>query len=163
MRYILLDRVTSLEIGDSLEAIKVFPLTHEAFRDSVNFRVLVPPALLIESMAQAGGVLLSSSFGEKPSGLVFAKIEKVAFHVPVLPGSRLIVTAKVVEPSENASKLESTIVCDGEPVAEMTYFLAKRDIDSSEQKIDYEAFLRAHTERAAVLGICSLMGGSGVK
>lgn len=163
MRYILLDRVTCLEKGKTLEGIKVFPLTHEAFRDSVNYRPVVPPALLVEAMAQAGGVLLSSSFGEEPSGLVFAKIEKVSFHDVVWPGSKLIITANVIEPSENASKLDSTITCDGVPIAEMTYFLAKRDLDSSEQNIDYEAFLRAHTERAAVLGIRSLIGGTSAK
>ena len=159
MRYILLDQVTCLEKGERLEGVKVFPLTHEAFRDSVSFRPVVPPALLIEAMAQAGGVLLSSSFGEEPSGLVFAKIERVHFFHPVWAGSKLFLEAQVVEPSENASKLISTITCDEQSVAEMTYFLAKRELDSSEQSVDYEAFLRAHTERAAVLGIRTLLGG----
>jgi len=160
MRYILLDQVTTLKKGELLKGIKVFPLTHEAFRDSVNYRPVVPPALLIEAMAQAGGVLLSASFGEEPSGLVFAKIEDVEFFTTVWPGDRLFIDAQVLEPSENATKLKSTIVCDGKPVAHMSYFLAKRTLDPDESNIDYEAFLRSHKTRAAVLGISKLTGGT---
>ena len=159
MRYVLLDRVTSLERGASLTALKVFPLTDESLNTMTSFKPTVPPGLLIEAMAQAGGVLLSAEDREEPSGLVFAKIERATFSKNVCPGQRLQIRAEVLEPGPEASRLLSTITLDGEKIGEMTYFLARRSLQDGVDNVDGEAFKRAHNERGAVLGVRSFLGG----
>ncbi len=159
MRYVLLDRVTSMERGASLTALKIFPLTDESLNTMTTFQPTVPTGLLIEAMAQAGGVLMSSEDREEPSGLVFAKIERANFLKNVYPGQRLEIRAEVLEPGSEASRLFSTIMHDGDKVGEMTYFLARRSLQEGVDNVDGEAFKRAHNERGAVLGVRSFLGG----
>ena len=153
----MLDRVVSVERGRSLRALKTFPLTDESLRNCLSFRPRVPVGILVEVMAQAGGVLLSSDKPEEPGGLVFAKIESVVFDDDVLPGDRVEVDARVLDPGLDAARLETIMSRDGRRVALMTYFLARRRPDEG-GAVDHEAFSRSHRERGIVLGIFSLAG-----
>ncbi len=159
MRYVLLDRVVSVERGKSLRALKIFPLSDELFRSSLSFLPVVTESLLIETMAQAGGVLLSFDDMEEPSGLVFAKIEKAKFSSRAYVGEQLTVTAEVLEPSPVAARIASSLSCEGREIASMSYFLARRSLGEEQGHVDEEAFLRSHRERGAVLGMRSFTGG----
>ena len=159
MRYVLLDRITSIDLGKSLTAKKAFPLSQESFHRREIFTATVPESLLVEAMAQAGGVLLSSEQREEPSGLVFAKIESAEFSRPVVPGEVLDISACVMNPGEEAARLRSCISSNSDTVAEMVYFLAYRSLEKDLQDVDERAFERSHRERGFILGIESLLGG----
>ena len=156
MRYILIDRVVTVVPGVSLEAVKVFPSTDDAVHSDIEWVPYVPESLLVESLAQAGGILLSTETPEEPGGLVLAKVESVEFHRLVRPGERLELKVRVLEGTGQAARLETVAFVGGEVVATMTYFLARRDV-GAEEDVDQAAFVSAHTERAIVLGIARLL------
>jgi len=160
MRYVLLDTVDSLEPGQKLRATKIFPLSETAMADAFAYVPTVPCGLLVEAMAQAGGVLLSSEEPESPSGLVLAKVEKAIFHGSVRAGERLTLIAEVVDRTESAVRLRTAAHSDKGCRAELVYFLARRSMDDETGGIDEEAFSRAHRERGIVLGVQHLLGGS---
>jgi len=159
MRYVLLDRVVDMQRGVRLRARKVFPFTDEALRSDLSFRPVVPACLLIEAMAQAGGVLLSSETPEEPSGLVFAKIEQATFQGWAHAGEALDLSAEVLEPGVEASRLRATVAAGERQIGEMTFFLARRPLDPERDQVDGDAFMRAHHERGAVLGVRGFLGG----
>lgn len=158
MRYVLIDRVVAAGRGRFLEAVKVFPLTDECCHSRFEFGPTVPESLLVESMAQAGGILLSSENPEEPGGLVLAKIETARFRAPVLAGQLLELRAEVLEPGAEAVRMQTTVRHGGAVVAEMTYFLARRDLgEGADRNVDDQAFMRAHRERGIVLGVADLL------
>ncbi len=58
MRYLFVDRIISMEVGKSVQAIKNITATEDVFNDHFPRFPLYPGALLIETMAQTAGLLI---------------------------------------------------------------------------------------------------------
>lgn len=101
MRYLLLDKIEELKLGDSAKAIKCWSLDNEIFRDHFPGSPVVPGALLIESMAQLGGLLISKScddlYGTNGDARIYLGIiHKAKFRKFVQPGDQCFVEAKLI-------------------------------------------------------------------
>ena len=87
--FLLVDRVLELKQGESIVAIKNVTVNEPFFQGHFpHFRVM-PGVLVVEAMAQAGGILLYKSIPDPEDKLVFlSKIDNLKLRKPVSPGIR---------------------------------------------------------------------------
>ena len=94
MRWIWIDQFVEFESGQSGPAIKNVSLAEEHLHDHFPGFPMMPNSLIIEGLAQTGGLLVGeyNAFEEK---VILAKIPKAVFHFPAVPGDTLIYTAVI--------------------------------------------------------------------
>ena len=87
--FALVDRVVEHAPGQKAVAIKNVTLNEPQFQGHFPERPLMPGVLIVEAMAQVGGLIVSQ-MPDLPKGLfVFAGIDSVRFRRPVVPGDQL--------------------------------------------------------------------------
>lgn len=97
--FLLVDRVTQLESGKSLTAIKNVSINEPFFNGHFPEQPIMPGVLIVEAMAQATGLLGFRSMGEEPQpNLLFmlVGIDKVKFKKQVVPGDQIELYAEVL-------------------------------------------------------------------
>jgi 3-hydroxyacyl-[acyl-carrier-protein] dehydratase len=87
---------------------------------------MMPAPLMIESMAQTGGVLAGYSDDFRHE-VILAKIEEATFGDPVVPGDRVIIEARLLESREEGSRVGCRCSVDGREVASATIMFANLD------------------------------------
>lgn len=94
---LLVDRILSIEPGKRCRALKNVTANEEFFNGHFPTRPLMPGVLIVESMAQACGIL-AYSIEENPESkfLLFAGIDKARFKRPVVPGDQLVLETEFV-------------------------------------------------------------------
>lgn len=127
MRYVLLDRITALS-GAKATGVKCVSLSDDVFADHFPGHPVLPGALLVESMAQLGGVLVEEAMRERGRSDLHAlltTIEKAKFRKMVKPGDRVELEADTQAASEDGGRVQAIARVDGEIVAEagLTYAL----------------------------------------
>ena len=94
--FALVDRVIEHIPGEKAVAIKNITINEPQFQGHFPERPLMPGVLIVESMAQVGGLIVTQ-MPDLPSGLfVFAGIDNVKFRRPVVPGDQLIITCELL-------------------------------------------------------------------
>ncbi len=119
--FLLVDRIVSIEPEKKIKALKNVTFNEPFFQGHFPGLPVMPGVLIIEAMAQAGGVLASSSLPkEKQSRLVFyfMGIDKVKFRKPVIPGDQLLLEVELLKIRSNAAKMAGIATVDGQIVAE---------------------------------------------
>jgi 3-hydroxyacyl-[acyl-carrier-protein] dehydratase len=88
MRWFWIDRFTEFESGRTATAIKNVSLAEEHLHDHFPGAPLMPNALVVEGLAQTGGLLVAqhSDFAER---VVLAKVARATFHFSAVPGDSL--------------------------------------------------------------------------
>ncbi len=88
--FLLVDRVLELEKGKRIVAIKNVTINEPFFQGHFPGHPIMPGVLIVEAMAQAGGMLLMDHFEDPDSKVVyFMAIDGVRFRRPVKPGDQL--------------------------------------------------------------------------
>src|SRR6516225_11671023 len=89
MRWIWLDRFLEFQSGKSARAVKNLSLAEDLFADHFPGYPVMPGALLLEGLAQTGGVLVgeANDFREK---VVLGKVPSARFHREVLAGEQIV-------------------------------------------------------------------------
>jgi 3-hydroxyacyl-[acyl-carrier-protein] dehydratase len=95
--FLLLDRIVSMDKGKHIVAIKNVTINENFFNGHFPGFPVMPGVLIVEAMAQAGGILalqdLGGELGEKK--IFFMSIEKARFRQPVVPGDQLRIEVSV--------------------------------------------------------------------
>jgi 3-hydroxyacyl-[acyl-carrier-protein] dehydratase len=89
MRWFWIDRFTEFESGRSATAVKNVSLAEEHLHDHFPGAPLMPNALVIEGLAQTGGLLVAEHGGFEER-VVLAKVAKARFHFSAVPGDTLL-------------------------------------------------------------------------
>ena len=118
---LLIDRVLEYVENESIRAYKNVTGSEPFFQGHFPNRAIMPGVLMIEAMAQAGGVLLLKSRGEEKSLVYFTSIEKARFRKPVRPGDRVDFHVNVLRLKSSYCKLEGRAYVDGQLVAEAIF------------------------------------------
>jgi len=107
--FLLVDRVLEFEKGKSLVAIKNVTINEPYFQGHFPNYPVMPGVLIVEAMAQAGGILTINSMENVPEGklFLFTGIEKVRFRKPVYPGDQLILKAFFLKHKMNVWKMKT--------------------------------------------------------
>ncbi|TWT47075.1 3-hydroxyacyl-[acyl-carrier-protein] dehydratase FabZ [Thalassoglobus neptunius] len=117
MRWFWIDKFIEFESGKQARSIKNVSLSEEHLHDHFPGFPVMPCSLIMEGMAQTGGILLGES--HKFKYLVFlAKVPKFKSHRPVRPGDQLIYTATLTDAREEGGMTSVVAHCGDELVAE---------------------------------------------
>jgi beta-hydroxyacyl-ACP dehydratase FabZ len=97
--FLLIDRIIDLVPGEKVTALKNVTINEPFFQGHFPGQPVMPGVLIIEAMAQAGGVLACESRTTDRYGqlIYFMGMDKVRFRKPVVPGDQIIFTAKILK------------------------------------------------------------------
>jgi 3-hydroxyacyl-[acyl-carrier-protein] dehydratase len=127
MRFFLVDRITSWDPGRRATAVKNIALSEDFFDDHFPLRPVMPGVLLLEGLAQLGGLVAEEAakrrFGLNVKALL-SIVDRAKFRALARPGDRLDYAAELVAVNESGAKAEGLATRDGAPVAECTLVFA---------------------------------------
>lgn len=122
--FLLIDRVLELKKGQSIIAIKNVSYNEPFFQGHFPDLKVMPGVLIVEAIAQAGGILLYHSIPDPANKLVFlSKIDKAKFRKPVVPGDQMRLEAVILKLKNRICQIsgkayvEEEIVFEGEIMA----------------------------------------------
>ena len=115
--FLLIDRVTACVAGESITAIKNVSGNEPYFQGHFPDRPVMPGVLIIEAMAQAGGVLSHVTLADvEPKPLFFlAGVDNARFRRTVLPGDQLVVQVDVDKVKRGIWFYHCSASVDGKP------------------------------------------------
>ena len=125
---LLVDRVLELDAGKTLAAIKNVTINEPFFQGHFPGRPVMPGVLIIEAMAQAGGVLLLEHIPHPETKLVyFMSLDEVKFRKPVVPGDQLRLEVEMLRFRGKTSRMRGVARVDGAIAAEAEMMAAILD------------------------------------
>ena len=129
--FLLVDRVTELNLGESIVAYKNVTINEPFFNGHFPDHPVMPGVLIIEAMAQAAGILGFKTMDKTPqdgSIYYFVGSDKLRFKRPVVPGDRLQLEASIRSEKRGIWKFECSASVDGELAASATILCADRKV-----------------------------------
>jgi 3-hydroxyacyl-[acyl-carrier-protein] dehydratase len=132
MRWIWIDRFVDFKRGESARAVKNLTLAEDIFADHFPGYPVMPGALILEGLAQTGGILVgeANDFREK---VVLAKIPYARFFREALAGEQLVYDVKLLHLRPEGASVEGKVTIDDALVAESEIFFAHLDQTRSQQ------------------------------
>jgi 3-hydroxyacyl-[acyl-carrier-protein] dehydratase len=126
MRWIWIDKFTEFTSRKSATAVKNVSLAEEHLHDLYPAFPIVPHSLIVEGMAQTGGILVGEArnFSEK---VILAKVGRATFHRLVRPGDTLTFTATIDQLSEQGASITGTVKSGPDLVAEIELMFSHID------------------------------------
>lgn len=118
--FLLVDRVIELKIGESIRAYKNVTMNEPFFQGHFPGAPVMPGVLILESLAQTGGILAASSSEGNLEGklFLFTGLDHVKFRRQVIPGDRLDLECANMRMKLNLCKLEGRAYVDGKLACE---------------------------------------------
>src|SRR5262249_17728652 len=121
MRYVLLDRITALTPPARAAGIKCVSLSEDVFTDHFPGLPVMPGALILESLAQLGGVLLEATMreqGRPELHAVLTPIERAKLRRAARPGDRLVLEVEGLRISDLGGQVKGRATVDDKRVVE---------------------------------------------
>ena len=137
--FLLVDRIESLKEGEEIVGIKNVSINEPFFVGHFPGNPIMPGVLIIEAMAQVGGVLAFHSSPKEWAGslVYFMGIDKVRFRKPVVPGDQLRLKLTTIRQKQKVFKMrgeayvDDTLVAEAELMAAIESKGAERSTDDS--------------------------------
>ncbi len=127
--FLLVDRVSELEVGDFIVAYKNVTINEPFFNGHFPDIPVMPGVLIIEAMAQAAGILGFKTMDKKPADgsiYYFVGSDKIRFKRPVVPGDQLQLEASIVSEKRGIWKFACRATVEGALAAEGVILCADR-------------------------------------
>ncbi|MFN0137876.1 MAG: 3-hydroxyacyl-ACP dehydratase FabZ family protein [Phycisphaerae bacterium] len=140
MRWIWFDRFEVFEPGKRAVAIKNVSLAEEHLHDHFPGYPVMPASLMIEGMAQTGGILVGEhkQFTEK---VILAKVKRAEFHRIVVPGEQLRYEATIEQFTDAAASTVGVITAAGETIGYVDIVFSHIDQNMSGLEFPQENFV----------------------
>ena len=117
--FLLIDRIVEVERKKRIVAIKNVTINEAFFQGHFPDYPIMPGALVVESIAQAGGTLLLPEVPDRENKLmVFTGIERAKFRRPVVPGDQLRIEINVINWRSRAVKMDGRVTVEGQLACE---------------------------------------------
>jgi 3-hydroxyacyl-[acyl-carrier-protein] dehydratase len=114
--FLLVDKILELE-ENKIVGVKNVTINEPFFQGHFPGHPIMPGVLIIEAMAQTGGVLIFSKEANKGKIPLFAAIDKARFKKPVRPGDQLIIKVEILKMLRGVAKAKAEAYVDGNLVA----------------------------------------------
>ena len=128
--FLLVDRVLDYTISDekkTLKAIKNVSYDEPYFQGHFRVKPVLPGVLILESMAQATGILAFTMVG-KPNAdelYYFASVENAKFRKPVIPGDQMVLDVEFLKERRGIARFTGVASVDGDVVCSAELMCAK--------------------------------------
>jgi 3-hydroxyacyl-[acyl-carrier-protein] dehydratase len=141
MRWLWIDRFLEFRSGEFAKAVKNVSMAEEQLRDHFPGYPVMPSSLIIEGMAQTGGILAGEAQNFK-NMVVLAKLSRVDLTDSALPGDQLTYETRIVELREEGSVVEAKAFVNGRPLAtaEIVFGHVDRSVSSELLNNRYESY-----------------------
>jgi len=117
--FLLVDRVVECEKGKSIRALKNVTINEPFFVGHFPGHPIMPGVLIIEAMAQVGGLLLMDSIDNPEDKIVlFMALDNVKWRRPVTPGDQIRFEVEVLQIRAKTARMKGLGIVDGQVVAE---------------------------------------------
>lgn len=117
--FLLVDKITDFKIDESVVGVKNVTTNEPFFEGHFPGQPVMPGVLIIEAMAQTGGILLLNGVENPGDKLVFfMSINNAKFRKPVVPGDQLVFELKMVSRKSRICTMSGKAFVDGQLVAE---------------------------------------------
>ena len=118
--FLLVDRILELDAGKKIVGLKNVTMNEPFFQGHFPDTPIMPGVLIVEAMAQCGGVLAIKSLPKGSEGalMYFMGLDQVKFRRQVVPGDQLIMELEVIKQRAKIMKLAGTAKVDGQLAAE---------------------------------------------
>jgi 3-hydroxymyristoyl/3-hydroxydecanoyl-(acyl carrier protein) dehydratase len=131
VRYVLIDRITALEPGRALRAIKNVSLS-----DGLVTRVrpgvsALPASMVLEAMALAAGLLVRSTI-EMPVQPVLAKVQPFTAYADAIAGDQIELHAELQDLRTEGARARVTATVGGQTIADAVIFLGLMPLDGED-------------------------------
>lgn len=126
--FLMIDRIIDVEPGKRVVAIKNVTINEPFFNGHFPDHPIMPGVLVVEAMAQAGGVLIMNTV-ERPEEKVvyFMGIDGVRFRRPVIPGDQIRFEVELILNRRGIFKMKAKATVDGELVTEAELMATIKD------------------------------------
>ncbi len=126
--FLLVDRILEVEDNKRIVGLKNVTINEPFFQGHFPGHPIMPGVLIIEAMAQVGGMLLMGSLDNLDTKVVyFMSLDNVKFRRPVKPGDQIIFELEIVQIRGKVCKMRGVGKVDGEVVAEADMAAMVRD------------------------------------
>ncbi len=126
--FLLVDRIVEVVAGKRVVGIKNVTINEPFFQGHFPGHPIMPGVLIIEAMAQVGGVLLLGAIEDPQSKVVyFTSLNNVKWRRPVKPGDQLRFELDLLQVRGMVCKMRGVAKVDGEPVCEADMGAMVRD------------------------------------
>ena len=117
--FLLVDRILELDEGKRVVGIKNVTINEPFFQGHFPGHPIMPGVLIVEAMAQVGGMLMLGSLQDPDSKVVyFTSLDNVKFRKPVKPGDQLRFELDVIQTRGPLCKMHGVARVDGDVVCE---------------------------------------------
>src|SRR5689334_8999448 len=132
MRWIWIDRFLDFQPRKSARALKNLSLAEDLFADHFPGYPVMPGALMLEGLAQTGGILVgeANDFREK---VVLAKVPAARFHRDVLAGEQIVYEVEMLHLRPEGAAVHGRVLVGGTVAVEAEIFFAHLDQNRSRQ------------------------------
>jgi len=118
--FLLVDRVEEIEKGKRVKGFKNVSINEPYFQGHFPGQPIMPGVLILEAMAQMGGILIveTDPEGARGKGMYLVSLDNVKFRRPVRPGDQLCLEVSILKRHGAFWRLECKAVVGGDVVAE---------------------------------------------
>jgi 3-hydroxyacyl-[acyl-carrier-protein] dehydratase len=147
MRFSLVDKISSLEPGTSVTAVKNLTLAEEYLSDHFPGFPVMPGVLMLESLVQAGAWLMRYTEDFRYSTILLKQARGLRFNNFVSPGKTLIVTATVHERDEREWVFKGSGTVDGTSAVSVRLTLEQFNLRDNNPDLETSDRLRVESLR----------------
>jgi len=129
--FLFVDMITELEVGERVVGIKNVTINEYFFTGHFPGKPIMPGVLVIEAMAQVGGILARLSEPESmtnkgDNAIYFVAIDKVRFRKPIFPGDQIIFELTAMRKGSRVWKMKGKAMVNKKIAAEAELVAALR-------------------------------------
>jgi 3-hydroxyacyl-[acyl-carrier-protein] dehydratase len=136
---LLVDRILEMT-ADRVVGIKNVTANEPFFSGHFPDFPVMPGVMIVEAMAQVGGVLVLNSIPDRHNKLVLlASVEEAKFRRPVVPGDQIVIEMVITTKKSTAAKMKGTAKVDGKVVAEAILMCVLTDKTAERKPVEEPA------------------------
>jgi beta-hydroxyacyl-ACP dehydratase FabZ len=132
--FLLVDRIEEMESHKRILGIKNVTINEPFFPGHFPSKPVMPGVLIIEALAQTGGVLLLSDVPDRDKKIIYlVAVDNVRFRRPVVPGDQLKLELTVTAIRDTFCRMDGKATVDGQLAAEASMMCKMVDLADLEQ------------------------------